>query len=121
MHQVTNMLEHNAYVRCLLVDFYKAFDRVDHLILVGKLSEIQISPFIFNWLILFLTGISRTTRCFDVEFCSMPINLSIVQGSVLGPIFYILLEGDLKPISINDIIFKYADDTNLFVPENTDV
>jgi hypothetical protein len=121
MHHVTNMLEHNAYVRCLLVDFSKAFDRVDHLILVSKLSELQISPFIFNWLISFLTGRSHTTRCFGVESCSMPINLSIVQGSVLGPTFYILLEGDLKPISSNNIIFKYADDTNLLVPEHTDV
>jgi hypothetical protein len=119
MHHVTNMLEHNAYVRCLLVDFSKAFDRVDHLILVSKLSELQISPFIFNWLISFLTGRSHTI--FGVESCSMPINLSIVQGSVLGPTFYILLEGDLKPISSNNIIFKYADDTNLLVPEHTDV
>jgi hypothetical protein len=51
----------------------------------------------------------------------MPMNLGIVQGSVLGPTFYILLEGDLKPISSNNIIFKYADDTNLLVPEHTDV
>jgi hypothetical protein len=51
----------------------------------------------------------------------MLINLSIVQGSVLGPTFYTLLEGDLKPISSDNIIFKYADDTNLLVPEHTDV
>jgi hypothetical protein len=121
MHHVTSMLEHNAYVRCLLVDFSKAFDRVDHLILVRKLSELQISPFIFNWLISFLIGRSHTTRCFGVESCSLPINLSIVQGSVLGPTFYTVLEGDLKPISSINIIFKYADDTNLLVPEHTDV
>jgi hypothetical protein len=51
----------------------------------------------------------------------MPINLSIVQGSVLGPTFYTVLEGDLKPISSINKIFKYADDTNLLVPEHTDV
>jgi len=44
-----------------------------------------------------------------------------VQGSGIGPTFYIILESDLKPVSNVNIVFKYADDTNLFVPEHTDV
>jgi len=36
MHQVTSLLEKNNYVRCLLIDFSKAFDKVDHIILVQK-------------------------------------------------------------------------------------
>jgi hypothetical protein len=51
----------------------------------------------------------------------LPINLSIVQGSGLGPSFYNVYESDLKPLSSDNIIFKYADDTNLLVPEHTDV
>ena len=121
MHHVTKMLESNAYVRCLLVDFSKAFDRVDHVVLVNKLSKLKLPICIFNWLISFLTGRSHTTRFSGVESCPLQINLSIVQGSGLGPTFYIILESDLKPLSSINVIFKYADDTNLLVPEHTDV
>ena len=51
----------------------------------------------------------------------LPINLSIIQGSALGPMFYIIFESDLKPVSRVNIILKYADDTNLLVPEASDV
>ena len=41
MHHITRMLETNAYVRCLLIDFSKAFDVVDHVILVEKLASLN--------------------------------------------------------------------------------
>ena len=44
-----------------------------------------------------------------------------MQGSGIGPTFYIILESDLKPVSKVNIVFKYADNTNLLVPEHTDV
>ena len=39
MHDVTRMLETNAYVRCLLVNFSKAFDIVDHVVLVDEITS----------------------------------------------------------------------------------
>jgi Reverse transcriptase (RNA-dependent DNA polymerase) len=121
MHHVTRMLENNSVVRCLLVDFSTAFDRVDHVVLVQKLSKLKLPQYVFNWLISFITGRSHTTRCSGIESKPLPINLGIVQGSALGPSLYITLESDLKPISNTNLIFKYADDTNLLVPECTDV
>lgn len=49
------------------------------------------------------------------------INLGIVQGSGLGPTFYIVLVNDLRPVSTVNIIFKNADNTNLLVLEHNDV
>jgi ribonucleases P/MRP protein subunit RPP40 len=85
MHHVTCMLENNSFVRCLLVDFSKAFDRVDHVVLVQKLSKLELPEYIFNWPISSLTGRSHTTRCSGIESNPLRINLSIVLGSVLGP------------------------------------
>ena len=78
-------------------------------------------PSIFNWIIPFLTGRSQVCKCYDK--CSAPcfIARSIIQGSGIGPTLYIAMESDLHPISSNNIMFEYADDTNLLVPENTDV
>ena len=120
MHHVTRMLETNSYVRCLLIDFSKAFDVVDHVILLEKLHKLSLPEYCFNWLISFLTGRTHTSKNRHYESSSLSINRSIIQGSCIGPALYIVLESDLKPRSPRNIIFKYADDTNLLVPEHTD-
>jgi len=45
---------------------------------------------------------------------------SIAQGSGIGPTLWLIMESDLHPLSDANVIFKYADVTNLVVPENTD-
>ena len=45
------------------------------------------------------------------------LNKGIVQGSGIGPTLYIVMESDLKALSAINILSKYADDTNLLVPE----
>ena len=58
---VTKMLESNHYVRCILIDFTKAFDMVDHAILIRKLNYLDVPACIKNWIISFLTGRSQVT------------------------------------------------------------
>jgi len=55
-HQLTKMLEQNNYVRCLILDFTKAFDTVDHVILLHKLSQLSLPGFAINWICSFLSG-----------------------------------------------------------------
>jgi len=68
-----------------------------------------------NWLISFLIGRSHATKSAHAESSPLTINLSIVRGSGIGPTFYIILESVLKPVSNVNIVFKYADNTNLWV------
>ena len=42
------------------------------------------------------------------------------QGSGVGPTFYVVMESDLKPLSSMNLLCKFADDTNLLVPANSD-
>jgi hypothetical protein len=121
MHHITSMLESNSYVRCLMIDFSKAFDRVNPLILAQKLRQFPIPDYVIKWLIAFLSNRTHATCCMGTESSPLPINLSIIQGSGLGPMFYIVYESDLRPISVINILLKYADDTSLLVPEATDV
>ena len=55
MHHVTRLLETNSYVQCISVDFTKAFDTINHPILFFKLQKLNLPPFIFSWIINFLT------------------------------------------------------------------
>jgi len=50
-----------------------------------------------------------------------PITCSIIQGSGIGPTLWLVMASDLRCISDINLLFKYDDDTNLLVPENTDV
>jgi len=60
---VTQMLEHNNYVRCLMIDFSKAFDTADHVIhvLLSKLVQLKLPGFVINWICSFLSG--RGQQC----------------------------------------------------------
>ena len=69
----------------------------------------------------FLTGRSKQVEHRFQLSSPKPINRGIVQGSGVGPMLYIVMEGDLKSLSSNNLLFKYAVDTNLLVPEITDV
>ena len=116
MHHV-RLLEEHSYVRCLLIDFSKAFYVVDHDILVSKLLQLNIPPCILQWISSFLTGRTQQVKYASNLSSILPINTGIVQGSGVGPTLYIVMESDLKTISKINILFKYADDNNLLVPE----
>jgi len=93
------MLETNRYVRCLVIDFSKAFDVVNHEILLHKLSALDLPNNIYNWIVSFLTG--RQQKCIVNEVCSQLDNITrdIIQGSGLGPTLYIITKNDLKTLS----------------------
>jgi Reverse transcriptase (RNA-dependent DNA polymerase) len=117
----TSRLEYNDYIRCLLVDFSKAFDTVSHAIVIPKLNMLDMPGSIKNWIISFLTGRLQKVKVNGFLSNSQCINRSIVQGSGIGPFLYILMESDLHPLSQINEILKYADDTNLLVTQHTDI
>jgi len=119
IHEIVHMLENNSYVRCIMVDFSKAFDTVDHVILIRNLQALNISNNIYNWIISFLTGRVQRCKVQDTLSKAIGINLSIVQGSGVGPSLYIIIESDLHPKSRDNKLMKCAKDTNLLVPETS--
>jgi len=119
---VTKMLEHNNYVRCLMIDFSKAFDTVDRVILLSKLVQLKLPGFVINWICSFSSGRGQQCKVNGALSDNASIGLSIVQGSGIGPTVYLFLKSDLLAISELNDIFKYADDSiTLLVPEHTDV
>ena len=104
-----------------MVNFTKAFDTVDHVILLSKLAQLNLPTFVINWICLFLTGRSQQSNANGALSDAVNIGLSIVQGSGIGPTLYIVMKSDLCALSELNDIFKYADDTTLLVPEHTDI
>jgi len=86
--------------------------------LAAKLMGLNMPPPILSWIFFFLTVRTQQVKHGFHLSSPKPLNRGIVQGSGLGPT---LMEGDLTALSNTNLLFKYADNTNLLVPEITDV
>jgi Reverse transcriptase (RNA-dependent DNA polymerase) len=94
------------------LDFSKAFDMVPHGRLLGKLSDYGIKGNLLHWCESFLT--MRTQCVVQSGSRSEPVDVTsgVPQGSVLGPLFFIIYMMDL-PLCVQSKIEMYADDCTL--------
>ena len=119
---ISSSFEHgNNSVQGLMVDFSKAFDTVDHAILVAKLHQLTLPYCIKQWIVSFLINRSQIVKIDGQHSPAVSINRGIVQGSALGPYLFILMISDLKPLGNDTFYVKYADDLTVVVPEHSKV
>lgn len=120
-HNICHMLETCKYVRCLTIDFSKAFDTVDRSILLAKLLKTELNPNIIRWISAFLSNRQQAVYSSGVLSSYMEFNLGIIQGSSLGPSLFAIMLSDLKPLSPQNGLVKFADDSTLMAPESSDI
>ncbi|KAJ1519220.1 hypothetical protein ONE63_011174 [Megalurothrips usitatus] len=98
----------------VLLDLSKAFDRVNHKLLLIKLRKLGFSSSVVNWLKEYLTN--RWQRVMSGEFVSewAPVETGVPQGSVLGPLLFMLYLHDISTALQHTNYHLYADDTQLY-------
>ena len=98
----------------LFIVLKKAFDTVNHEILVQKLEHYGIRGKALDWFNSYLTGRMQFTFCNGKRSELRTITCGVPQGSVLGPLLFLLYINDLPNISSKLKFYLFADDTNIF-------
>ena len=112
--QIYKSFEKDHYKLGVFIDFSKAFDTVDHTILIRKLKMYGIKGIHLAWFRSYLTNrIQYISITHDLETDTKNICCGVPQGSILGPLLFLLYVNDLHNSSALDPIM-FADDTNLF-------
>ena len=103
-------------VGVLSLDLAKAFDKVNHRILLQKISKIPSLGGFTNWLASYLSDRLFSVRVQGQLSHFYPIDVGVPQGSVLGPSLFSTLVGDLSSCSTGNAFVQFADDVNIILP-----
>ena len=112
-------LENNQAVDSIYLDFSKAFDKCDHGVILHKLHILGIRGKIHAWIEGFLRN---RKQCVVIEGCSSTKVWStsgVPQGSVLGPLLFLILMYDISKGITYAIISSFADDTKAWMGIST--
>ena len=112
--KITTAIDNNEYPVGVFIDLQKAFDTLDHKILIDKLEHYGIRGILLNWFRSYLQNRKQCVACNNCTSSFQTITYGVPQGSILGPLLFITYINDISECSKILTFILFADDTNLF-------
>ena len=112
MDECCESIASGKVVDTIYFDFAKAFDTVPHRRLLRKLEGYGISGNCLRWIESFLTDRKQLVKVDQARSGTNSVVSGVPQGSVLGPLLFVIYINDL-PDNVNSSIFLFADDTKI--------
>ena len=117
LHDIGNKLDNKCQVDTLYLDFAKAFDKVNHELLLLKLKRFGISGNLLSWLRDYLSGRYQRVTVLGETSNPLPVLSGVPQGSILGPLLFLVYVNDLPDcISSSSSLAMFADDSKCYHP-----
>ena len=98
----------------IFIDFKKAFDSINHKILLNKLAKLGFHDQTIKWFESYLTNRTQYTVVNEMKSSLLDITCGVPQGSVLGPMLFLIFINDIKTAIKYSGYKLYADDTVLY-------
>ena len=108
---ILSLLEEGFNVDVVYLDFAKAFDKVDHHLVLRKAQSMGIDGKLLSWLQEFLTNRTQSVVVNGRVSAPRPVISGVPQGSVLGPLIFLILIADIDEDILHALIASFADDT----------
>uniref|UniRef100_A0A8C5MER8 Reverse transcriptase domain-containing protein n=1 Tax=Leptobrachium leishanense TaxID=445787 RepID=A0A8C5MER8_9ANUR len=105
-------MEQGNITGAIFLDFAKAFDTVDHGILLQKLKNSGIGDRILTWFQSYVSDRSQYVSIFDST--SLPVTCGVPQASILGPLLFTIFINDLPNVCKASTVHMYADNTVIY-------
>jgi hypothetical protein len=119
----TQSLDRGIGVDCIYLDFSKAFDKLSHSMLLTKLTAYGLHLSTIDWIRAFLHNRKQKVKLLTGFSDCIKCSSGVPQGSVLGPLLFLIYVNDLPSVVKNGTIKMYADDAKVYksVRNNADV